>query len=58
MTKNPFSILLGISLIILAGLGFNNMLPFAEKGSWDYFLNIVFLIWGFHLLFKDFFHSK
>ena len=45
MTKNPFSILLGISLIILAGLGFNNMLPFAEKGGWDYMLNIFFLVW-------------
>ena len=46
MTKNPFLIFLGICLIILAGLGFSNMLPFAEKGSWDYWLNIVFLVFG------------
>ena len=58
MTKNPFLIFLGIGLIILAGLGFNNMLPFAEKGGWDYMLNIFFLVWGVSLLFKDFFNSK
>ena len=58
MTKNPFLIFLGICLIILAGLGFSNMLPFAEKGSMDYWLNIVFLVFGVSFLFNDFFNSK
>jgi len=58
MSKNPILIFLGISLIILSGLGFNNMLPFAEKGTWDYFLNVVFLGFGLNCLFYNFINSK
>tara|TARA_B100000029_G_scaffold506188_1_gene588427 strand:- start:796 stop:996 length:201 start_codon:yes stop_codon:yes gene_type:complete len=58
MSKNPILIFLGISLIILSGLGFNNILPFAEKGTFDYFLNVVFLVVVLNCLFYNFVNSK